>query len=197
MRNRRTIGGLGCGGRTRLVAFLAMATLGSGCRVEEPSVRPPSQVYPSSEATNATTEFLSGSVVTTRLRSGRIVQFAERDSAWAYVLHADFFDSTGNHTSTLTADSALVREGQRLMEGFGTVRVVTTKGTTLDAPHLQWNDLDRTVSTDSFVVVTRGRDVMSGYGFQSDPELTRIVFRRQVSGRIADPKSLEGEDQDE
>jgi LPS export ABC transporter protein LptC len=170
-----------------------LVLLVSGCTYEEPSVRPSSQTFPTSEATNATTEFLTGSIVTTRLHSGRIIQFAESDSAWAYVLHADFYDSTGLHTSTLTADSALVREGRRLMEVFGQFNVLTDKGTTLESSHLAWNDASQTVSTDSFVVVTRGKDVMSGYGFQSDPDLTRIVFRRQVSGRIADPEALEEE----
>jgi LPS export ABC transporter protein LptC len=172
---------------------LLLMQLWSGCTYDEPTNRPSLQTYPTSEATNATTEFLTGSVVTTRLHSGRFIQYAENDSAWAFVLHVDFYDSNGVHASALTADSALVREGQRLMEGFGNVHVLTDKGTTLESPHLAWNDFSQTVSTDSFVVVTRGEDVMSGYGFQSDPDLTRIVFRRQVSGRIADPEAIEEE----
>ena len=43
-------------------------------------------------------------------------------------------------------------------------------------------------------MVKRGDDVFSGYGFRSDPELTHIVFRRQVSGVLTDTEMLEEED---
>jgi LPS export ABC transporter protein LptC len=163
------------------------------CSNDEPSVKPPSENYPSSEATNATTVFLTGSVVTTKIQSDRIVSYAEQDSAWAFDLFVDFYDSTGAHTSTLQSDSALIREQRRRLEVFGDVKVVTDKGTTLTSEHLAWSDSNRTISTDSLVVITQGKDVMSGYGFESDPELTRIKFRRQVTGKIADPEGLESQ----
>jgi LPS export ABC transporter protein LptC len=161
------------------------------CTNKEPAVRPPAEQFPSSEATNATTVFLTGSVVTTKIKSARIVSYTEQDSAWAFQLFVDFYDSAGIHTSTLRSDSALVRERRRLLEVFGSVEVNTDKGTTLDSEHLAWSDSSRTISTDSLVVITQGEDEMSGYGFRSDPELTRIVFRRQVSGSLANPEALE------
>jgi LPS export ABC transporter protein LptC len=133
-------------------------------------------------------------VVTTKIKSGRIVSFTEQDSSWAFELYVDFYDSSGTHTSTLRSDSALVRERRRLLDVFGSVKVTTDEGTTLDSEHLAWSDSSRTISTDSLVVITQGEDVMSGYGFRSDPELTRIVFRRQVSGLLSDPEALEVDD---
>jgi len=168
--------------------------LAVSCTDDEPSVKPPSEHYPSSEATNATTVFLSGPVVTTKIKSGRIVSYSEQDSAWAFNLVVDFFDSSGTHTSKLQSDSALIRERRRLLDVYGNVQVTSDKGTTLNSEHLAWSDSSRTISTDSLVVIKRGEDVMSGYGFRSDPELTKIVFRRQVSGMLADPKALEEED---
>lgn len=148
-------------------------------------------MFPSSEATNATTVFLTESVVTTKIQSGRIISYSDQDSAWAYALHVDFYNRLGKHTSTLIADSALVREKARLLEGFGNVRIITDDGRTLDSQHLAWNDADRLITTDSLVTITRGEDVMKGYGFTSDPELTRISLRRQVSGRITDTDALD------
>lgn len=160
------------------------------CGAQEPAVKPPAQTFPSSEATNATTVFLTGAVVTTKIKSGRIVNYAERDSAWAYELLVDFFNEAGKHTSLLLADSALLREHQRGLEVFGHVRIRADKGTTLTSEQLAWNDSSRTISTDGYVVITRGDDVMAGYGFQSDPELTRIKLRRQVTGKMTDTKAL-------
>ncbi|GAB4313621.1 MAG: hypothetical protein Kow0074_00230 [Candidatus Zixiibacteriota bacterium] len=171
--------------------MIVVAVCAMGCESEQPAKTPPAEQFPSSEAYNATTEFYSGPIVTTRIKSGRIVSWADQDSSWSFDMHVDFYDSTGAHTSTLQADSALIRELKRRLEVFGNVEVITDAGTTLESEHLAWDDSNRLISTDSFVVVTRGDDVMSGYGFRSDPELERIVFRRQVSGRLTDTKLLE------
>ncbi len=174
-----------------LVLYVVFGLYLAGCESDQPAETPPQENYPSSEAFNATTEFYTGPIVTTRIRSGRIVSYSDQDSSWSYDMLVDFYDSTGAHTSTLEADSALIRELKRRLEVFGNVRVETDAGTTLESEHLAWDDSNRLISTDSFVVVTRGDDVMSGYGFRSDPELERIVFRRRVSGQLADPKLLE------
>ena len=180
-----------------LIMFTAIiAAFIVGCSEDQPVKKPVvAQQFPSSEAYNATTEFLRGSTVTTRLKSARIVRYADQDSAWAFELNVDFYDSTGAHTSTLIADSALVREAQKRLDVFGDVHINTEQGTTLDSPHLSWSDSTQMISSDSLVVITRGDDVMSGYGFRSDPDLKRIVFRRQVSGQIANPEELEEEGQ--
>lgn len=176
----------------RSFGFLVMLAL-LGCSEAETPVPQPTtmQQFPSSEATNATTVFLTESVVTTRIHSARILSYSDQDSAWAYGLTVDFYNRTGAHTSTLNADSALVRERARLLEGFGNVRIVTDDGRTLESPHLAWDDSGRLITTDSLVTITRGEDVMKGYGFASDPELTRIRLRRQVSGRITDTDVIE------
>lgn len=172
-----------------LAAFIVVSC--SGSETEAPDQLRLPQTYPSSEATNATTVFFNGSVVTTRIRSGRIINYAESDSAWAHTLDVDFYNFEGKHTSHLRADSALVRERARLLDGFGGVRIVTDDGRVLESQHLSWNDQDRLITTDSLVRITRGDDVMSGYGFSSDPELTHIRLRRQVQGRITDTRVLE------
>ena len=160
------------------------------CGNQEPTAKPPAQTFPSSEATNATTVFLTGAVVTTKIKSGRVISYSDRDSAWAYDLLIDFFDEAGVHTSVLRADSALVRERQRGLEVFGNVHITADKGTKLKSGHLAWDDSRRIIHTEDYVVITRNKDVMAGYGFESDPELTRIKLRRQVTGSMTDTKKL-------
>ena len=160
------------------------------CGGQETTVKPPVQMFPSSEATNATTVFLTGAVVTTKIKSGRIISYSDRDSAWAYELVVDFFDEAGKHTSVMHADSALVREHQRGLEVFGRVDITTEKGTKLNSDHLAWNDSTRVIHTDGYVVIKRDKDVMAGYGFESDPELTHIKLRRQVTGTVTNTKAF-------
>ena len=178
----------------RIRLFIGIALLGlAGCA--EPETPAPAtttiHLFPTSEATNATTVFLTESIITTRIQSGRIISYSDQDSAWAYGLHVDFYDRLGKHTSTLKADSALIRERARLLEGFGNVRIETDDRRTLESSHLAWDDVGRLITTDSLVTITREQDVMRGYGFSSDPELTRIRLRRQVSGRITDTEVIE------
>ncbi len=175
--------------RRWLTLGIASAILGS-CTVEEPEVRPETQTFPSSEATNATTVFLTGSVVTTRIQSHRIVHYAVRDSAWAYEMVIEFFDETGAPSSVMHADSALVREKARFLEVYGDVRIVTEDGRTLTTDRLAWNDASGRIHTESYVEITEGDDLMAGYGFESNPELTDIKLRR-VTGKISDPERLD------
>ncbi|MEW5700636.1 MAG: LPS export ABC transporter periplasmic protein LptC [Candidatus Zixiibacteriota bacterium] len=172
------------------ILCLTVAALLVSCGRHEPAVPPAAQSFPSSEATNATTVFLTGPVVTTRITSGKIVSYAEQDSAWGYSLSVDFYDEQGKHTSILVADSALVREKARFLEVFGDVKITTDDGRTLETDRLAWNDNKRTISTDGYVVITKGSDVMRGYGFESDPELTHIRLRRQVTGRLTNMEKL-------
>lgn len=171
-----------------LLLFLAIVI--ASCGTQETTVKPPPQTFPSSEATNATTVFLTGAVVTTKIKSDRIISYSDRDSAWAHGLLVDFFDAEGKHSSVLRADSALLRERRRGLEVFGNVGILTDKGTRLKSDHLAWDDSNRLIHTDGYVVITRNQDVMAGYGFESDPELTHIKLRRQVTGTVTDTKKL-------
>lgn len=172
------------------ICLVAAAALLVSCGRQESAAPPPAQSFPSSEATNATTVFLTGAAVTTRIKSERVISYAEQDSAWGFGLLVDFFDEQGKHTSTLRADSALVREKARFLEVFGRVKITTDERQTLDTDHLSWNDAKRTISTDGYVVITKDDDVMRGYGFESDPELTHIRLRRQVTGRLTNTEKL-------
>jgi LPS export ABC transporter protein LptC len=174
-----------------LSALILCTGLLVSCQVEEPVVeRPAVQSFPSSEATNATTVFLTGAIVTTRIKSARIIHHADRDSSWAYTLFVDFFDESGTHTSILTADSAYIREHDRFLEVYGDVRIATDDGRTLVTDRLTWDDALRRIHTDSYVEITENEDLMTGYGFDSNPELTDIKLKR-VTGRIIDPAVLD------
>lgn len=173
----------------RLAASILVLILVS-CEPDAPSVPQELQSFPSSEAINSTTVFLTGAVVTTRITSARMVHFSEQDSAWAFELNIDFYDDAGEHTSTLIADSAYVRERDHFLEVFGAVRITTDDGRILTTDRLAWDDVDQRIYTESFVEITRGEDMMSGYGFESDPELKHIKLRRQVSGTLTDTKTL-------
>ncbi|MCI0532365.1 MAG: LPS export ABC transporter periplasmic protein LptC, partial [candidate division Zixibacteria bacterium] len=51
---------------------------------------------------------------------------------------------------------------------------------------LRWDPSLNLILTDDFVKVTRGKDIVTGYGLESDPELKHITIKKNVSGEIRD-----------
>jgi hypothetical protein len=69
------------------------------------------------------------------------------------------------------------------MEARGTVVVISTDGRRLDTPQLRYDPGRNEISGDSSFVLTRPGDELSGIGFKTDPDLTRINVLRNAHGR--------------
>ena len=77
---------------------------------------------------------------------------------------------------------------QRYMVARQNVHLVTKDSVHLWTDTLVWDDLKRTVATDSYVrIVRRGEDTLQGYGLRSGDELKRITILDRVSGRMHRP----------
>jgi hypothetical protein len=82
------------------------------------------------------------------------------------------------------------------MTARGNVVIQTTEGTRLSTEELRFMNREQkfVVPDDQLVRVERSGDVLTGYGFESDPDLRHYEFKRQVeatvrprSGGFADP----------
>jgi LPS export ABC transporter protein LptC len=105
----------------------------------------------------------------------------------------EFYDQMGNLQTTLTA-----RNGEYLltthdMLAYGNVVAVTTKGEILETDSLKYiNKTDKIVS-DSFVKLTRGKDVVTGIGLECDHTLSSVDIKKNVKARIVDENGKLGE----
>lgn len=98
----------------------------------------------------------------------------------------EFFDKEGQHQTTLVSDAGEYSEATRDMLAFGNVLVESVEGDVLETDSLYWsNELDKILS-DSFVKLTRGRDVITGYGLECDPNLNSVDIKRDVQATIID-----------
>jgi hypothetical protein len=69
-----------------------------------------------------------------------------------------------------------------MLEGFGNVVIVTNDGKRLTTPQLRYMQGINEVSSDtSFTLVQPGKTV-SGIGFKSDPQLTRLSILKGAKG---------------
>jgi LPS export ABC transporter protein LptC len=92
----------------------------------------------------------------------------------------EFYDRMGNLQTTLTADKGEYLLDTHDMLAYGNVVAVTFKGEVLETDSLRYlNEADKIVS-DSFVKLTRGRDVVTGIGLECDHTLESVDIKKDV-----------------
>ncbi|MBI4553117.1 MAG: LPS export ABC transporter periplasmic protein LptC [Candidatus Latescibacteria bacterium] len=99
-------------------------------------------------------------------------------------LRIEFYDQDGQRTSTLTADRGTIDEQTRTMSAIGHVVVTNTRGGTLETDSLQWVENLNRIRTDAPVRISTDKDVITGIGFEADPNLERWEITRNVQGRF-------------
>jgi len=96
----------------------------------------------------------------------------------------DFYNELGKKSSELTAREGEINQLTRDMTATGHVVLQTTEGTRMSTEQMSFGNRNQKVTSDRLVRVERAGDVLSGYGFESDPELTHFEFKRQVSATV-------------
>ncbi len=183
--------------RTLLGLTLALATFcwvgcdsQRGTKSDQSSTGDTSRL-PDSELRGATISLYEGSQLTTSIKADRILKYEPQDSAVSYDLKIKFYDSTGATTSDLIGDSGIVREEKGLFEIFGNVVAVSIdQQTKLETDYLKWNPEINRIQTDAFVKITKGSDVITGWGLETDRRLSRIKILRQVSGTVSESTTI-------
>jgi LPS export ABC transporter protein LptC len=177
-------------GRPPLVSLwttLLCATLAGGCG-EQNGVPAPGSTgeLPDQEVTDfVLTETDEGTPVWT-LYARHAATYRARNIVVARGVRVDFFDEQGARTSELTAHEGEINERTRDMIARGDVVIQTTEGTRMTSQELRFlNRTQRIVSpVEQLVRVERGGDVLTGYGFESDPELEQFEFKRKVQATV-------------
>jgi LPS export ABC transporter protein LptC len=178
--------------RTRVVECAALAVLvalaaAGGCRSKSsPPAGASARPVPDQEARDFTlTESSEGKKNWTLLAS-YAAMYNDRHLIDARTVRIEFFDSKGARFSTLLADQGLVDQRNNNLEARGHVRITTESGIRMETDSLRWlNDRGKIVS-DAFVRVTRRHDVVTGWGFESDPSLDHFRLTRQVEAEVRD-----------
>ncbi|MCD6594352.1 LPS export ABC transporter periplasmic protein LptC [bacterium] len=109
-------------------------------------------------------------------------------NTWGWNIDVDFF--TGDDTISdggMLADSGFVLDGRgtkrRQVLVFGNVHLTAPDGTELFADSLRWNPKTQQIESGSKVKVVKGKEIIHGIGFKSDPNFKHIKIIN-VSGRI-------------
>jgi LPS export ABC transporter protein LptC len=101
-----------------------------------------------------------------------------------------FYDENGLVSSILTADKGEYNQVTHDLTALGNVVVTTVEGYTLETETLIWLFELGEIHSEDFVKVTKGNDVLTGYGFQGYPELKNVDIKRDVKAYLRDEEGL-------
>ncbi len=102
-------------------------------------------------------------------------------------------DTAGNVTTNIVGDSGMFRENNELADIYGNVVVVTEDSARLETDYLWYDSNTRRIKTDAFVRITRGNDVVTGWGLDADNKLTRIKILNRVSGKLNNVEEVDSQ----
>jgi LPS export ABC transporter protein LptC len=97
-----------------------------------------------------------------------------------------FYDENGEISSILTADKGEYNQETHDLTALGNVIVTTTEGYTLETESLIMIRELGEIHSEDFVKVTKGSDILTGYGFQGYPELKNVDIKRDVRAFLRD-----------
>lgn len=97
-----------------------------------------------------------------------------------------FFDELGEIRTTLVSDSGEYYEESRDMLAWGNVVVTSADGDVLETDSLLWSNQENKITSESFVKLTRGGDVITGYGLECRDDLGTVDIKRDVKATVVD-----------
>jgi LPS export ABC transporter protein LptC len=112
--------------------------------------------------------------------------YNDRSLVDARTVRIEFFNEKGERFSTLIADEGRVYQQTNDLYARGHVRVTTETGIKMETDSLRWQNAAGKIVSDGFVKVTRQHDVVTGYGFESDPSLDHFHLTREVKAEVRD-----------
>jgi len=128
------------------------------------------------------------------INAARLIVFDQEDSTIATDVKVEFYDEKGVYRSTLTANEGLVRQKRQELTVRGDV-IVISDSSRLETQSLKWDPIGKLITTDDFVKLNRGGDIVTGFGMEADNKLENVRILRDVKGKIIDiPQDEEGLD---
>jgi len=165
--------------------LLALYAAGTGCESRgRARPGPPSGELPDQEVRDFVLTETDQGRIEWKLYARSASTWQARNTVIARSVRIDFYDEQGRRSSTLTAREGELNQVQRDMLARGNVQLRTTEGTRMATEQLRFLNRSQKIVTDEFVRVERAGDVLTGYGFESDPNLRHFEFKRRVSAVV-------------
>jgi len=152
-------------------------------------------VLPDQEVEDFALTETNAGTVEWKLYAQRAAIFDVRNTITAHGVRVDFFDEQGRQSSQLTAREGEINQLTRDMTARGNVVLQNSDGARMSTQSLRFLNREQKIVSDELVRVERGGDVLTGIGFESDPDLKSYQFRKRIQGTVrSKTESLLGPD---
>ncbi|WP_297700117.1 LPS export ABC transporter periplasmic protein LptC [uncultured Fibrobacter sp.] len=138
-------------------------------------------------------------VLSWKLKTAYLERWGDKEVVFVRPVLVDIYDSLGERTAFLRADSGRMDLKFTYVYAYGHVYALTPKGASVRSDSLIWNKRDNLVTTESYVrVVSEEGDVLQGQGFVSDAHMDNWRILSNVTGIFQDAaRRLKDEDKKE
>lgn len=145
--------------------------------------------YPIQETWDGVVTFSDSGFIKAKLTFKHSSQFKKgtpEDRVLDNGLQVDFFNKEGKRTTVLTAKRAIIRPNND-MEAFEDVVIKSEDSTVVETEYMKWLNNVKKIYSDKFVTITKPTEVIRGYGFESDQNMTNYrIFKVSGEANIKD-----------
>ncbi len=107
-------------------------------------------------------------------------------------LKVDFYDNNQKKVTTLTAKFGKVDDQTLNMFAKDSVIAINDAGTILKTSELMWINKDQKILSDKFVSIKSKDEIIEGYGFESDQNLSNyIIYKITYSAILKNEEKIE------
>ena len=91
-----------------------------------------------------------------------------------------FYDSAMNETSRLTANYAIDKMSEDIMEAEDDVVVINEENEKLETEHLIWDQKKEKIYSNVYTKITTEDEIIRGEGFESNPEFSKYKIIKPI-----------------
>jgi LPS export ABC transporter protein LptC len=164
----------------RFTAFILIIFFSLSCSEEkvQPQVEHSVTIgeIPSNESWNSKTTFTDEGKIRAVLFSNHLKMFEKQKITLLDGVKIDFYDKEQKKKSFLTSLRGKVDDVTQNMYAIDSVVAKNDSGVVLRTNELMWRNKDEKITSDKFVRITSPKEIIEGYGFESDQHLDNYVI---------------------
>ena len=131
---------------------------------------------PSNESWDSKIIFSDDGKIKAVLYTDHLKKYEQQKVTYLDGVKIHFYDTNQAMTSTLTSKKGKVDDATRDMYAIDDVVAVNDSGTVLKTQELKWRNSDQKIVTDKFVSIKSTKEIIEGYGLESDQSLHNYVI---------------------
>ena len=144
---------------------------------------------PSHESWNSKMTFTDEGKIKAVLFSNNLKRFEMQRISLLEGVKVNFYDSSQKNTSWLTSLRGKRDDSNGNMYAIDNVVAKNDSGVVLTTTELMWRSKDQKIVTDKFVTITSPKEIIQGYGFESDQHLSNyVIFNPTYSSAMTTEK---------